>query len=710
MIKNKTMSVFKKILLFIIIFISVLSLFPFENALNNEIVKAETEEVKNQDTFNEFKKISDIGKVNYGNNQNDIFTINENYEIEENLRSDRLFSGVKFTLNGMYKKDDNWLSFDPYNDEREYKFSLYRTDSSEQFCYLVEEFVIYFSSNYLDCSASIYESHTSKIKNGLDNTVVIYPEKLKGLNGRCWLVPFVYVGYKNYDNNTQHFNFYPDVLSLNFKDKVDIRDKTEILYTYDTLGYDTVIKKINKIGHSRVEKMNDYDSQGYKCLDFRILNDYASVYDLGFNEIVDSFLRCLNFTIDLNEDYCSYFVRFDYDLHKPDKITTKEVRDLLHFWETNTVKTAEKVEKVGYLQTKPFSIYSYCKKVKDNNFEDYAYNEIEKSYINTIVHNLNNKKVNVSYLVPIDGTPFAIKTTKKVEVPLIMSKLPYSYFTAELGVTSFNIFNSTVKDFTYDTSTDTYNAEYRYSLWLKSKTIDGFSVNCFLNVQNSYEDYFGNLVKKGMCPSGLYDYMFNGLINTYVEKNKDNKKVCDILNSVKEDEIYGFFGYVAVPESYNVFNKLFSELFNYDTGYKGIAKSYKYTAKISYSEYDAMQKDYNYNFIKRFFNHLGSWLDKDAPTANYYFFWADGTEDRVMIAENGSKSFDNDNGLAFNVTKKGVTKGAKAIENTFKKLGNKISNFFKKFNFKKGLIIIACILVGLFIFWLTIKIIKSIKD
>lgn len=123
-----------------------------------------------------------------------------------------------------------------------------------------------------------------------------------------------------------------------------------------------------------------------------------------------------------------------------------------------------------------------------------------------------------------------------------------------------------------------------------------------------------------------------------------------------------------------------------------------------------MQKDYNYSFIKRFFNHLGTWLDKDAPTANYYFFWADGTEDRVMIAENGSESFDNDNGLAFNVTKKGVTKGAKAVGNAFKTVVNKISSFFKNFNIKKALIIIASILVGLFIVWLTIKVVKSIKD
>ena len=667
---KKTLKI--KIITFFLLFISLVLILPLNSvSVFAENVKTISDSEENEFYQNYYTKISDIGTTKYVDN-NMIFSLDKNIDISRNMRSNILFDGLKYKIFGNAEKNKDWLVFeDSYNnddpnrhDTREYKFSLYRVDQNNVNCFLSYEIVFYFfTASKIDASYRI-------------NNRRPYSKTLSNHE-------LVYVGFKTIDTlETSYLDFVPTGF-----------------FDYNGYGHSDRY-------YSYYEIVSDYQREGYKTfqiLDFDVIGGHGKdkLTDLQFITSTLDSMPFFNLFAKTKNAYTKYFIHFEYNLKKYyEKIIKKNIL----WWKVEQKEFGFNTRK-GYLQSEPYSIYDYCKsKTTEYSYDQLVekYGEMEAQQINIVVNNLINKEVSISYLEPIldsegKNIPFAVKTTKKAKLPIILPEMNYSYMATALQKDNFNCNGAVAYTFDFDSLSSMYTARYEENIWLKAKTEDGNSANFFLRLQKSFEEYYYPFVESGIIPVEAYNYIYSDIQNKYPE-----------TRGIAKNELYGYWGFAPVPDTYS-FNSLWKFLFDTPTTFSGVVNHFDFPVKVTTNQYNKLLSDYDYNFIEVVWNDFVSFLDGGC-SATYYFFYADNTQSRIVIAENGSDDFDNEKGLVGNKVIHGVKSVAKSVENTFKSVSSKISNFFKIFNIKKALIIIASILVGLFIIWLTIKVVKSIKD
>ena len=294
-----------------------------------------------------------------------------------------------------------------------------------------------------------------------------------------------------------------------------------------------------------------------------------------------------------------------------------------------------------YNDTQTAEIYSDVTSVSEcveyaiENGQFDAYGEVLQAEANALVAGLTLQEITVAYLKAIPDTPFAEKVTEKVEVYKSADDVDVEFHDVldALGKDNLTVFNSHSVEFVYDSDTGYYDARYLKSVALNAKTVDGNIYTYYLDINKSYEDFFGPLKSDGAITSGLYEYFLSTALYTKYPA----------ISGWEPSEIYGHFGYVVVPQTYTL-NSVWSLLFDNGTGYSGVINSFEFFDIISYGSYETLLNKYNYNNLEIAWNAVAGWVTGASYSANHYLIVADPMAEKSSLGENGSGDFDDDRG------------------------------------------------------------------
>ncbi|MCM1043506.1 MAG: hypothetical protein NC350_04800 [Corallococcus sp.] len=262
--------------------------------------------------------------------------------------------------------------------------------------------------------------------------------------------------------------------------------------------------------------------------------------------------------------------------------------------------------------------------------------------------------VKFDYLRRIPDTPFAEKVHTVIKVPVYegrVIKLPDVM--KALRCARFGVMQSYCDTFAYDAATDTYTAVYYKSVYLNAKTVDGNSVNYYLDCNLSFKDYYYEFVKNDIFDNELYEYYYNLLHTKYTN-----------LNGYTADNIYGYWGVVVIPRGNNL-NQLWADMFGSTTTYQGVLENFVYTRNLKYESYNKLLHDYQYNWLEIAWKTIVGFVSGSSYEANFYVIYCDSQTTEAFVAENGASDVDDNHGAIWN-----------EIENGFNAIVDKVKTFF----------------------------------
>lgn len=331
----------------------------------------------------------------------------------------------------------------------------------------------------------------------------------------------------------------------------------------------------------------------------------------------------LKVVIEPESPYVEYYVTFDYNMF---------------MWSSNDVGR-DAIELSGSCQSSVRSLYTVFKNMEDlgvlrDNIEsDAAYNNAYDT-----IHKKINVNAKITYLVPIEGTPFA---TTKTETAVVTVREDNDTLYADeasrvLGVYSFDCLQSYCDGFVKSEGSNNYKAHYYNNIWLKARTVDGNDYNYYLNINESYEEFYKHFVDAGIFDQGAYETVFSSQI--YGEYSEQ-------LNGYSPSTVYGYFGFAMIPKTYGI-NTLWKEFFNTETSQSGMVTTFEYGADVSLSSYNQLLEDYNYAFLKRIWNDAANLFTTGAEDTTCYILYAKPGTKSGFIAENGADDINDSSGAA----------------------------------------------------------------
>ena len=279
----------------------------------------------------------------------------------------------------------------------------------------------------------------------------------------------------------------------------------------------------------------------------------------------------------------------------------------------------------------------------------------------TVKDNLQNildeqtvQQVTITYLENIPNTPFATAKSGTFKVRSVSEKIGIedvfenSNFSQENRICG----NSYISHFEKNDTDGSYVARYHNSIYLSGKTASGKNCDYFLSINNSYYDYFHGsperniylvdkeesknahgLVTDGVMTVNLYSFLFNSIKQKYAPK----------LDNFTEKTLYGYFGFVAIPQAYELDN-LWKDMFNKQTTFSGSLEYFKKEENLTIGQYTSLMDKYNYGWLSIAWSGTAALITGEAP-ANFYFFYADWTKPGdLFIGENGAESVDDNSG------------------------------------------------------------------
>lgn len=340
----------------------------------------------------------------------------------------------------------------------------------------------------------------------------------------------------------------------------------------------------------------------------------------------------LEIEVMLNSPYTNYCVGFDYEYSN--FLRTEK------YWSWKEFKTLEKdVHEVteGNIKSSARSIAQTLRNAQESEAFDYIFNDMpnERAEAETIISTSISKEVQIDYLTQIKGTPFAQRVSKTIKVPVYegigSTEVKTDDIKSVLG--EIACMNSHVERFEH-LGDYKFKAIYHKSIWLYAKTADGNRADYFLDINNSYHEQYQRLVDDGIVQEGLYSYVLNEIKKKYPE-----------MVGIPAEDLYGFFGFVSVPDTYT-FDSLWNELFDKPTEFKGIVYNFKYGGTLSHAAYTKLLQEYGYGWLETVWNNV--WTTLDGKNANHFVFFADPNENEAGISDSGSLNPDDEDGAGKN--------------------------------------------------------------
>ncbi len=329
--------------------------------------------------------------------------------------------------------------------------------------------------------------------------------------------------------------------------------------------------------------------------------------------------------IEPNEPYSEYFVEFSYE----------------YLTYTNGGITGKKQTTTGSCRSSERSLYSTFNNMESAGMLEEeikpAFGDEAYTVAYDIIHKKEQRTVAIQYLQQIPGTPFAEKVTQSAEVTMQQgsNELPADAAAAALGLSSFDCLQSYCDGLIPSENGNTFVAHYFNAVWLKARTVDGNDYNYYLNINESYADFYQHFVDAGIFDQGAYETVYSTQIySKYAE-----------LEGFGPEEIYGYFGFAMIPKTYGI-NTLWTEFFDTKTSQSGIISTFEYGADVTLSEYNSLLQDYNYSFLARIWNDTANLFLSGSEDTTCYILYAEPGTESAFIAENGGDDINDDTGAA----------------------------------------------------------------
>lgn len=337
-----------------------------------------------------------------------------------------------------------------------------------------------------------------------------------------------------------------------------------------------------------------YKNAGYTFVSGQIISEDGWL----FYDFTDSSEKpCWMIDIFNISDYTQYCVEYSYNFNEYD-----HTNGIYDYYKTTS----------GSVESTAVSIYSkICEQKESGEFENNL--DIVITHLQSIYDKGNTQKVNIEYLVPIEGTPFATKKSETVEVPVINNTLELDDVYGYLNVKTLDIYDAHVKSFTYRNGV--YVADYYKSFWLKATTVEGNQVNYFNDFNKSYQEYYYSYVENGVFDNGVYEFMFNSMLEKYPAL---------LPYQTAPDKVYGLWGMAVLPETYSI-DSIWKDLFSTETTKGEQVSMFSFKRQLSISEYNALLTTYEYNWLEKVWNNLGGFVE-GMYSINYLFYAEPGTE------------------------------------------------------------------------------------
>ncbi len=275
------------------------------------------------------------------------------------------------------------------------------------------------------------------------------------------------------------------------------------------------------------------------------------------------------------------------------------------------------------------------------------------------------QRVTVRYLERIGDSPFAKEVESEIYIPVYADhQIDVKDVCAALGYKAFGVMQSYCDTFNYNAEDNVYEAYYYKSVYFKPITVDGNSPkeNMYLDINNSFEDYFKPFVRTNNDDTtkpfdeSTYEYFWNSIHYDFPE-----------TANIKADELHGYWGMVALPETYS-FSELWKELFNIDRTFQGVLRQIKVDQNLDWTSYNNLLKDYGYWWLERAWNTIVGFVAGMRYEADFYMLYVDSGITEAFLAENGATDINDDDGAFYNSVE-GVVDWAGSLFNDFSKVG-----------------------------------------
>lgn len=241
--------------------------------------------------------------------------------------------------------------------------------------------------------------------------------------------------------------------------------------------------------------------------------------------------------------------------------------------------------------------------------------------------------VQIQYLERIGETPFAQSKTSYVSVPVVNQVIKPQDVATSLGLATLAVMQSACESFTYDSKDNIYRAKYLKSVWLSAKTADGNNKDYFLDCNVSYKSYYHQLVDDGIFDEGAYEWLLNRIYDKF-------PAVYNV--GITPDNLYGYFGYVVMPETHTVNEWLFDMFDGGQSHFEGTVDQFRTQQQLTWDSYKKLLDDYEYTWLEKAWNAVAGFVQGSDYNAYHYFFYVDSGIQEAFIANNGASSiYDN---------------------------------------------------------------------
>lgn len=279
-----------------------------------------------------------------------------------------------------------------------------------------------------------------------------------------------------------------------------------------------------------------------------------------------------------------------------------------------------------------------------------------------LAEEITNPVVDVVYLQQIPDTCFAIRVKKSIRIPVSEDhKISKKDVGRKAGIEALGVLNSWVKEYRYNDEGNYYFAVYEKAVYVNAKNVDGYSAHYFLDLNYTFDDYFNSFVRDvygNYIPDDVRSKVWNDAKNNFPALG---------IGGYDPNEVYGYWGFVAIPGAEEFKNIIFEECFFVEKTTFGNLHSFPFQDKLPYSKYYNLLKDYDFPYSV-FFVHemrdvINSWLGREEQCdTTFYFFYTDGSDSVLGILENGADNiYDNRSGSVIQ-TEKAIGEAVESIK------------------------------------------------
>lgn len=519
-----------------------------------------------------------------------------------------------------------------------------------------------------------------------DSTLKIYPEEEKLSDDNFAFFKGASVSNLTNEDGSHRFNYMSYVLQLKnaaIRNQSDDKDKstyTFSLYRQTSSGLDYPIAKFKIVRTNGIvlmlkKSITEFDGyiefaplqaqginaavvapEAYKTATDEFLKDgwelqYALAnhhnckitQDIVWDDDIDDYyeLPHLRFVVKTPDGIDSmavkYFVEFDYEIK--DYVGQKKKSGWVWVWESkweDDIRT-----KKGKLYTSIRSPKEILQNMKNAGaLEEEFPDEDLRNQAEEVLGLVVKKRITVAYLEQIGNTPFARRVEESFEMYVSngvtdLTELSSSSILEGLNKATLLCLGSFVEKFVKDeTRQNYYVAQYYKGVYLSAYTNGGQSADpnsstgsqYFLDINLSYDDYYGKLVDDGIISEEMYSVVYNqDILGKYPE-----------LEIYGSEDLYGYFGYIVIPTTYSLMD-VWGEIFSIKTSIGGVCVAFDWEDKITLSAYNKLTTDYGYHWILRTLSGIAGFITPSGYTVDHYIFYADNAaSEDVWIGQNGA--------------------------------------------------------------------------